>query len=400
MKYLLIFTLFIALASCQKIDLSTKKIKMLTSPVESNTSLPFLKVGEDQQLYLSWVVENKEQAQLKYALMKEEGIWSASAIASGEDWFVNWADYPYINIDQKGNKLSHYLAKSTSGTYSYDINLTLSRAIDNWSESFIPHQDKTPTEHGFVSVIPSVNSFIVAWLDGRNTGGESHESHGHQGAMTLRTATIDLNGHLSDEVELDNRVCDCCQTSGAITSNGPIFVYRDRSEDEIRDIAIVRRINGAWTIPKSIYHDQWKIAGCPVNGPRIAAQGSQVVVAWFSAPESKPQVKLIFSNDAGATFGKPLLIDGEHSLGRVDVAIDEEGIAYVSWLSSIENKSEIKAIAANSDGIIGQSIIIAETSPSRSSGFPQMELFKNELYFAWTTTAEDASHIQMAKITL
>jgi hypothetical protein len=400
MKYLLIFTLFIALASCQKIDLSTKKIKMLTSPVESNTSLPFLKVGEDQQLYLSWVVENKEQAQLKYALMKEEGIWSASAIASGEDWFVNWADYPSINIDQKGNKLSHYLAKSTSGTYSYDINLTLSRAIDNWSESFIPHQDKTPTEHGFVSVIPSVNSFIVAWLDGRNTGGESHESHGHQGTMTLRTATIDLNGHLSDEVELDNRVCDCCQTSGAITSNGPIFVYRDRSEDEIRDIAIVRRINGAWTIPKSIYHDQWKIAGCPVNGPRIAAQGSQVVVAWFSAPESKPQVKLIFSNDAGATFGKPLLIDGEHSLGRVDVAIDEEGIAYVSWLSSIENKSEIKAIAANSDGIIGQSIIIAETSPSRSSGFPQMELFKNELYFAWTTTAEDASHIQMAKITL
>ena len=67
MKYLLIFTLFIALASCQKIDLSTKKIKMLTSPVESNTSLPFLKVGEDQQLYLSWVVENKEQAQLRYS---------------------------------------------------------------------------------------------------------------------------------------------------------------------------------------------------------------------------------------------------------------------------------------------------------------------------------------------
>ena len=56
-------------------------------------------------------------------------------------------------------------------------------------------------------------------------------------------------------------------------------------------------MKGQWTSPKTIFNDQWKIAGCPVNGPRITAYGKQVAVAWFSAPNDVPQVKIIFSNE-------------------------------------------------------------------------------------------------------
>jgi len=41
---------------------------------------------------------------------------------------------------------------------------------------------------------------------------------------------------------LDTRVCECCQTSVAMTAEGPVVVYGDCSEaeKEIRDISIVR----------------------------------------------------------------------------------------------------------------------------------------------------------------
>ena len=164
-------------------------------------------------------------------------------------------------------------------------------------------------------------TFTAVWLDGRNTTTTKSTSEHEQVAMTLRTAIINLEGILTEESELDSRVCDCCQTSGAMTSAGPVFVYRDRTIDEYRDISIVRKVKGQWTSPKTIFNDQWKIAGCPVNGPRIAAYGNQVAVAWFSAPNDVPQVKITFSNDNGANFEAPITIDKRNPLGRVDVAL-------------------------------------------------------------------------------
>jgi hypothetical protein len=212
--------------------------------------------------------------------------------------------------------------------------------------------------------------------------------------MTLRGAVVDKNGKKASEWELDNRVCDCCQTSAAITANGPVVVYRDRSEDEIRDISIVRLVNGQWTTPKPIFSDSWKIAGCPVNGPRIDAKGNNLVVAWFSSPDKKGQVKIIFSSDAGATFGSPIRVDEGEGIGRVDVIMLDDKIAMVSWMEG----SVIKAARVHSDGKKDPSMTIASSTKSRSSGFPQMTKSGNTIFFAWTD--ETFKKINMASLAL
>ena len=186
--------------------------------------------------------------------------------------------------------------------------MTQSSDGQQWSDDFIPHKDGTPTEHGFVTMMPYQGKFLTAWLDGRNTGGGSHDGHGHGdgGPMTLRSALIAMDGTMENEVELDQRICDCCQTSGAITDIGPVIVYRDRSDEEIRDMSIVRFVDGKWSDPKTIHADGWKIEGCPVNGPRATAHGNLLAVAWFTAANSQPKVKLIFSQDGGANFWRSL----------------------------------------------------------------------------------------------
>jgi len=128
------------------------------------------------------------------------------------------------------------------------------------------------------------------------------------GQITFRYVKIKRDGALADEAALDTRVCECCQTSAVMTADGPVVVYRDRSEadKEIRDISIVRLKGGKWSAPRPVFQDGWQLNGCPVNGPAVAAAGPRVAVAWFTGADKTSRVKLAFSADAGETFGQPV----------------------------------------------------------------------------------------------
>ena len=91
---------------------------------------------------------------------------------------------------------------------------------------------------------------------------------GNHKPMTIRFAQLTKNGEIINNTELDAMTYECCQTSITDSEDGPIVVYRDRSEDEIRDIYITKSILGEWDELKSAHNDNWKINGCPVNGPK------------------------------------------------------------------------------------------------------------------------------------
>ncbi len=368
-------------------DLADSSLKYLSSPTDSVSAEPYLFTDKNGLVYLSWIEKTKEKSLLKFSALNN-GQWSEPVvISSGDNWFVNWADYPLLASDGANNMIVHFLEKSEKGTYTYDVKLVSSADQGKtWSAPKILHDDGKKAEHGFVSIVPYEDNYFISWLDGRNAAmeGEGKHEEGHHGQMTIRGAIVDKQGKKSSEWELDNRVCDCCQTSAAITANGPVVVYRDRSEAEIRDISIVRFVKGQWTEPKPIFSDNWEIKGCPVNGPRIAAQDNTVAVAWFSSPDKKAQVNVVFSEDGGATFNAPVRIDEGKGIGRVDVVMLDDKSAMVSWMEG----SLIKAVRVYKDGKKEASITIASSAESRSSGFPQMTKSGNALVFAWTDEKE------------
>lgn len=373
------------------------QINFLRSPSQANSAEPFLFTDKNDHVYLSWVEKEEENSTFKFSKLAN-GQWSDPiTIASGNTWFVNWADYPMMATYGK-QSVAHFLDKSGEGTYAYDVKLTTS--VDNgvtWTDPITLHDDNEQAEHGFVTIIPYENNFFVTWLDGRNTlmeGMESMDHHGHPGAMSLRAAILDANGDKINEWELDSKTCDCCQTSAAITDNGPVVIYRDRSDEEIRDMSIVRLIDNRWTVPRSIHADNWRIAGCPVNGPRVVATGNNLVAAWFSAASDTPRVNVIFSIDGGETFGEPIRVDEGKAIGRVDVVLVNNKTAIVSWMEG----GVLKAAKVNSDGTKEPSITIASSSEARSSGFPQMTKSGNQVIFAWTDDKE--KNIKVASINL
>ncbi|UCS92747.1 exo-alpha-sialidase [Echinicola marina] len=389
--------LLITFISCSSPNQSKQQSMLLDVPFETDSTKtyaePYLMTTATGQTYMSWIEEGENGAELRYAYF-DQGKWkSPQSIASGNNWFINWADYPQIASKDGKSMLSFFLQKSGESTYAYDIQFMSSLDGKNWSAPKTLHDDGLQAEHGFVSMLSYDENYLVSWLDGRNSAGQM-DQHNHQSgsmaAMTLRAAILSPEGKKLQEWEIDNRTCDCCQTSVALTNNGPVVVYRDRGITEVRDIAISRLINGEWTQPKTIFQDNWQIKGCPVNGPRAASKNNSLAVAWFSAAKGQPEVKVIFSTDGGENFEKPIKINMAPSIGRVDIVMIDESTAYVSWME----KGEIKAKKVHQNGTSEEAITIAKTTEERASGFPQMTIAKEGLLFAWTDTEGKGTRIK------
>ena len=365
-------------------------IRATESPATGDSREPELTTTPDGRIILSWIEKlDAKRYALRTAIRDQTGWSETRTVAEGDNWFVNWADFPSVIALNDGSLAAHWLVKSGTGTYAYDVNIAISNdSGKTWTKPIVPHLDKTQTEHGFVSLVPLRDGRLGAiWLDGRNMK-EMKDAHEEDAplavSMTLRYAAIDTRGRISDEAELDERVCECCQTSAAVTSEGVMAVYRDRSENEVRDIYSVRQAGGAWAKPQTVHADKWEINGCPVNGPAIAASGRNVAVAWFTRADNKPVVRVAFSADGGATFGVPIQVDEGETQGRVDVLMLPDNSVLACWLSGSAEGGAINVRRVQANGTLGPPSVIAKTDISRSSGFPRMALLGNEVHFAWT----------------
>jgi hypothetical protein len=276
---------------------------------------------------------------------------------------------------------------------AYDVNLAFSKdAGATWTKPIVPHRDRKKRQHGFVSLTPTSDGKLAAiWLDGRNMPDEEH------GNMALMYTTITPAGVLGPEVQIDNRTCECCSTSMTATPDGLIAIYRDRSEKEIRDIAIARFANGKWSPPEDLSKDGWEIDGCPVNGPAASSNGKNVAVAWFTAPDDKPAVNLVMSTDAGKTFGKKIRVDGGNPAGRVDVVSLASGEAVVSWIERTGQGVQLQMRRFSANGTGAAPMNISGTAGARSGGVPRMVGAGDEIVIAWMD-ASDKSQIRTAVV--
>jgi hypothetical protein len=386
---------------------SATEITLLSSPAVTQSHLSRLTSDTKGQLWLSWVSSTESNSSLHYAhyddKQPEGEKWSAPRqIAAGNDWFVNWADFPFLSVHDQG-MVAHWLRKRDAGTYDYDIVASFYDAsVDQWGPPITIHKDGVSAEHGFVSMqpLPEGRTFIT-WLDGRNTAATSEhqpaDGHIMTTGMTLRGGIFDRKGQTQQEWELDDLTCDCCQTSVAMAASGPVVVYRDRTDKEIRDIYITRLIGEQWTPPVAVYADNWKVAGCPVNGPAVVARDQTVAVAWFTAKNEQPRVKLALSVDGGASFALPILVDEGKTNGRVSLALLPDGDMAVSWLVTEGSAANIKVARYSKQGKLRDSTIVAKTRSSRRSGFPVLASVGDDLYVTWTDIT-DGMQVKIARI--
>jgi hypothetical protein len=154
----------------------------------------------------------------------------------------------------------------------------------------------------------------------------------------------------------------------------------------------VSRLDAAtakWSEPAPVHNDNWKMPACPVNGPALSASGRRVAIAWFTMQQELGHAFVAFSDDAGRTFGKPVRLDDEMSLGRVDVELLPDGSAAASWIEySAESKStSFRVRRIERSGAMSSPTTVTSIGSGRTSGYPRMARVGGELLFAWTDTS-------------
>jgi hypothetical protein len=372
----------------------TVAIDPVPSPAGPASAQPQLTTSPDGVL-LSWLENADTTTTFRFAERTAAGWTEPRTIASGRDFFVNFADVPSAIRLHDRTLVAHWLQRSGGDTYAYDVKLTRSRDDGaTWSAPFSPHHDGTKGEHGFASLFDLVGGgFGLVWLDGRNMK-PSTDGDG-VGDMSLRATTFDAAGTQGAEQAIDLRVCECCPTAAAVAADGVVVAYRDRGADEVRNIQVTRFADGRWSDPSPAHDDGWRIDGCPVNGPALSAAGRSVAIAWFTVQQERGHAYLAFSTDGGRTFGAPIQVDDEGSLGRVDVELLDDGSAVAAWIELAGQKATFAVRRIEPSGHRSAAVSVAAIGANRNSGYPRMVRRGQALVFAWTGT-DDSLRVQTA----
>jgi hypothetical protein len=345
---------------------------------------------QGDRVILSWLEVAGNRATLKFAERTAPG-WSApQTVISSSNFFVNAYDVPSVRVLPDGTLVAHWI--ENNGPEPDATNLRLSWSKDKgrtWSRPVSPHHDGTETEHGFASLFPASGAgFGVVWIDGRATDPEKET-----GDMSLRSSVYSAVGKQLSEVVVKSRVCECCSTAAAETSEGIIAAFRNRTADEVRNIYVSRFVAGHWSTPAVVHDDAWRINACPINGPAVSANGREVAVAWFNGKDDQGRALVAFSHDAGRTFGSAIRVDDASSLGRLGVQMLTDGSAAVTYIEFANNHSQFRVRTVSPAGARSAPVTIAETSGSR---YPRVARYRNELLFSWTDSGKGSSQVRTA----
>jgi len=365
----------------------------LRLPVTAGAREPALYPLADGRILMSWTEPSGSGFTVKTAIGDSSGWTEPQPVVTSNRLFVNWADFPSVAAFPDGTLAAHWLIENGQSSYDYDVNIALSADQGrSWGKPIIPHDDRSQRQHGFVSMLPVAQDRMLAvWLDGRDFDIDGDEDE-FTNSIQLRATTIGSDGSLSNDIGLDARTCSCCQTSAAVTGTGIALVaYRDRTANEIRDISVIRLVDGNWSEPVSVHADGWEIAGCPVNGPAIDTEGENVVVVWFTAANDEPAVKVAFSDNAGESFAPAIQIDRGGAAGRVDALYLGDGSALVTWVEWTKAGEVLYACRTRPEtGCTNPEVITLNRQPG-TINFPRMALGRDGVYIAWTQPLGDQS---------
>lgn len=335
-----------------------------------------LAISDRGSIWLSWLepVGDKEHAFKCASFDPARQEWTAArVIASGANFFVNWADFPVLAAG--ANRLTAVWFVNSPGGGDHDGYHAEFSVSTNEGETWSKPQPITGESASveFVALQPlKSGEVLAAWLDGRNRHGG--------GASDRQALYARVIGTKNSDVVVDPSVCDCCQVSLIPTADGGALVaYRGRSLDEIRDMRFARFRAGRWESPQTLHADGWKIAGCPVNGPQLAANGRETAAVWFTGANNQSSVHLARANDALTGFAAPTRVDLGRPQGRVDSVMLPNGTAIVTWLESSGTDKEggIYLRAQSARGELSAPALLGSTTTARASGFPRVVLLSD-----------------------
>ena len=91
------------------------EVNAMNSPAAVDSAEPHMALGQDGTVVLSWLEHGRDTATLRYSVLDGDRWRAAETVFSGDDWFVNWADFPSVVPITSNLWAAHWLAKRPGG---------------------------------------------------------------------------------------------------------------------------------------------------------------------------------------------------------------------------------------------------------------------------------------------
>lgn len=329
----------------------------------------------DGAAVLSWIEPAKDgSAALRYAVRRGSTWSEPHTIADKRHFFRHPAEVPAVMATSDGHWLAHWVEMPDPATEAEYVYVSSSADGAKWTPPAQAHRDRSPVQHGLVSMLPdAVGGASLFFLESLK---------GEEGPTYLMRSVIDASGKEVKEERLDADVCSCCPTAVAKTRKGLLLAYRDHTPKDVRDISVMRFENDKWTASKTLNADNWQINACPINAAAVAASGDHVAISWFTAAQESPRVLVALSSDNGVTFAKPITVSTGRAHGYTSITVDDQGNATVSWVAQGSDGSRVMVRRITSAGAAGPVLEIAKGDRS-VLGYPKLARVGNDTFIAW-----------------
>ena len=103
--------------------------------------------------------------------------------------------------------------------------------------------------------------------------------------------------------------CECCPQDLAFTPDGRAVLGYRNNIDNIRDMWVaIGDADGAFQSFTEVSDSDWFITYCPVQGPRLASNDSDMVLAWAEAAEGAYTVYAVTADASALDFSPPVAV--------------------------------------------------------------------------------------------
>ena len=406
--------------SCGR-PLTTLVAERIEVPAPAGSVVPQVSTMANGNIVLSWLEPRADKGYRFRAAIRRAARW-ADAVTIDDSPYITMfsANLPGV-VQLPGGAWLAYWERADAKVLDepYATTIQLARSVDaglTWAPLPSPHGDGVSGMHSFLSAFLAGPELGLVWLDAQ----KQHHVHTTAisdagakdewlGAVGLRYASFAPDGRQKADTFIDPITCECCPTAAALTSRGPVVVYRDRvtppgmrpqdiryETPTVRDISLVRLAGGKWTEPRRVHADNWVINGCPDNGPAVDANGNNVVVAWWTRAGDQSKVQVAFSSNAGDGFHEPIRVDNGNAEGQVTVALLGDRLtAVVGWLED----HKVWARWVDAKGRLGKPLMIGN-SP-RHSRLPRWVARNGGIFAVWTAQeGSGARSVRVAALTI
>ena len=325
------------------------------------------------------------------------------------------------------------------GAKAGTTDIRVSRSVDGgrtFSESTVLNAKGSAGDRGWHAAVVDSSGIVHAmWLDHRGLAGRPKGEHDHHAGLDMSqfsglyyaavstgaSGASRARGAASAaplaplapvlalaERELVKGVCYCCKTSLVTGLDGTLYAaWRHVYPGNIRDIAFTSSRDGGKTFapPSRVSSDQWQLAGCPDDGPAMAAgQDGGVHVVWptvVTTEETTRGALFYASTHDGQTFTSRLEIPtlGAPKPSHPMIASDEAGGFVVAWdeVQGGVRRAFTRRLRFNSAGYptFGEA---AELDKDGSSAYPVLTATTRGVFVAWTHGTGASSEIRVRRL--